>query len=181
MSQTLQELACEIRVVNAANGWGKNWKLRDLGEFLHLVQTEVTEAYRAVPHDRPEEFADIIIRCLDICELIGTGLVGQLAPHGLNDAELMSAEVHVIAEIPSRAYMQLHTALTDAHEIYRKQYRSKSQIHLLRIALVSQLLVVIGVTVAFNRVFGGPDLEPVLLAKLEKNRTRGYRHGGLRS
>lgn len=178
---TLQALATEIRAVNAANGWGEDWNLRIIGDYLHLVQTEVTEAYRATHAERPEELADIVIRCLDICELIEAGLVGKLKPQ---ETLAQQSKPHMVSNSHSFAvvYMQLHMALTDIHEVYRKQFRDEGQEEQLRVALVSGLLWVVALAVSITQLVDHTsDFESVLLAKLEKNRARGYRHGGLRT
>ena|SRR3990167_4970390 len=76
-STNLEELALEIREINAKNGFIKVSKdsVKDVIVSLALIGTEVSEAIEEVRINNwegvEEEIADIIIRCLDLSASLG--------------------------------------------------------------------------------------------------------------
>ena len=80
MSQALNNLANEIRQINAANGWnvtiGGDWsQTYKVPGILALIHSEVSEALKAFRENDlvnfGEELADILIRVLDCARGLG--------------------------------------------------------------------------------------------------------------
>ncbi|MFD1732668.1 hypothetical protein ACFSC4_31580 [Deinococcus malanensis] len=81
--RTVQELATDTRAINLVNGWGTTFTMADLPGYLALLHSEVTEAFQATPHDETAcELGDVIVRALDLCELIQPGVIGALYIEG---------------------------------------------------------------------------------------------------
>ncbi|OOV11340.1 hypothetical protein [Deinococcus sp. LM3] len=75
---TIHALATRTRQINASNDWGSDFTLAQIPQFLALIHSEITEAHHERDRaKRARELGDVIIRCLDLCELIQPGLIGS--------------------------------------------------------------------------------------------------------
>lgn len=171
---SIQELASSARAVNAANDWGLDFTLAEIPNYIALIHSEVTEAYTA--HSNEEilgELADVLIRTLDLCELIH--------PNAMKTGPLEDVPAHFLqtpATMPRvKAFMELNTRVTEVLEVYRKVVDT-----VLVMKLIFGLQDVISWTVGLMYAVD-PQASPtaLVLAKIEKNRSRGHRHGGRRT
>ena len=84
---TLAEKVAEVREVNTANGWrDTTYTFGDHVALLHSEASEALEAYRvwglddatgAKPEGVGSEFADVLIRLLDMCDVYGVDLEAE--------------------------------------------------------------------------------------------------------
>ncbi|MCD0155855.1 hypothetical protein [Deinococcus sp. 6GRE01] len=171
----LPELATEARRINAANGWGTDFdpdKKRDeVPSYLALIHSEITEAWTAkFPRDASRELGDVIIRALDLGELLQPGYWQDCHQE--------------FCEIGQRDYrretwvgslMGLHVLTSEALEIYRKEtpYRP---------GLLQRLHVLVSESWRLMERYP-TDLPPERIIRdiLRVNSQRGYRHGGRRT
>jgi NTP pyrophosphatase (non-canonical NTP hydrolase) len=84
--KTITEMTDEIRAVNVAKGWRE--KTNSVPEYIALLHSELSEALEAwrtwklddatAPGGKPEgvgsEMADVLIRLLDTCDVLGIDL-----------------------------------------------------------------------------------------------------------
>ena len=88
MSQTLNELAEEIREINRRNGWNVTeagdwrktpYKVPAILALIHSEVSEALEAFRANNLDNfGEELADVLIRVLDCAPGLGIDIEGAV-------------------------------------------------------------------------------------------------------
>jgi NTP pyrophosphatase (non-canonical NTP hydrolase) len=87
--KTLNQMTAEIREVNVAKGWrtGNN----TFGDYIALLHSELSEALEAyrdrrfepytAPNGKPDdvgsEMADLLIRLLDTCDVLGIDLAAE--------------------------------------------------------------------------------------------------------
>lgn len=173
MTPLLQALATETREINAANGWGLDFdpvSNRDTVPcYLALIHSEISEAAQAdAPEEVLRELGDVIVRCLDFCELLKPG---SLTGHEPNWAGIKQLSIR--GEGAAIELLRLHTMTSNALEAYRKMddYLEPLIGDVVRIALRTWALM----------LRAGADPEAVIREILAKNRTRGYRHGGRRT
>jgi len=77
---SLKKLAKLIREINKSHGF--TWDIpKDVPTLLCLIHSEVSEALERFRDDKPidEELADIIIRTLDLAELLGIDMDDVMA------------------------------------------------------------------------------------------------------
>lgn len=158
---TLAEMQAEVREVNEANGWFDSE--RPFSADMALLHTEVSELFEAMlnsdAENTGEEFADIFIRLLDTAERYGHDLAGNVSiPHGAE---------HLFA--PGVSY--LHLWIDRVYEAYRKSGDPASP----RIGNELKCLLSLVMTSA---ALMDVDLVAEYQKKIERNRSRGYRHGG---
>lgn len=169
----LHDLATEIREINAANGWGLDFDAtqRDtIPGYLALIHSEIAEASGARWHrDAIQELGDVIVRALDLGELLCPGHWR----HCSHEFALMSFD-------PRQAkwetdLLQLHQITSEALEAYRKEAEYLPP-------LLGSLHQLVATTWQHMKWYGaGQDPEKVIRDILDKNRQRGYRHGGRRT
>lgn len=169
----LQELATEIRAVNAANGWGLTFNPTDnrdeLPGYIALIHSEITEAWTAErDSDAVRELGDVVVRCLDLGELMQPGYWAECShefTHAFDTREGAWAN----------DLMELHSWASQALEQYRKvdDYRP--------LVLHTLHLLTAHTWRLMERYGAGQQPEQVIREIIAKNRTRGYRHGGRRT
>lgn len=171
--KTLQELATEIREVNAANGWGVDFDpmaKREIPGYLALIDSEVTEAHDAkYPKDAAWELGDVIVRCLDLGELIQPGYWAKLRPEYAlpdNDNRRNNWEADLLTLYGQSSY---------ALEYYRKLEDWQAPLLNCLDCLLTKAWWMIG------HYFPQENPWELIPRIIEKNRNRGYRHGGRRT
>lgn len=186
-----QAFATEARSINARNGWGLDFAFTEIPGYLALIHSEITEAWTALlVDDCIGELADVVVRCVDLAELLDPGTIGSaIAAVGWTSISGREAQ--------SIQLMQLHRLTSDLLEIYRKVKDETA----CRLRLRSGLAVLVAETCAVaarqrleqmatftSEQWADPAVlkpaeafEVQLSATLDKNRARTYRHGGLRT
>lgn len=189
-----QALTTEIRTINAANGWGLDFTFDAVPGYLALIHSEITEAWTELfIDDCLGELADVVVRCLDLAELLGPGTIGAAIAavmaggwSGLSGRETQSVQL-----------IQLHRRTSELLEVYRKvedEAGCRQQLRSGLAALVAETCAVAArqrleqmATFTTEQWADPAVLKPTqaigaaLQATLEKNRARAYRHGGLRT
>lgn len=169
MSKTLQELATEARRINAANGWGGDFQIDHLPRYLALIHSEITEAWQETEAEgQVRELGDVVVRALDLGELIQPGLFEDLNPEGTDLAD------HPWAE----RLMVLHTLVSETLERYRKAPDPVG----MQVDVLDCLGGVILYTLQLMHALD-PAVRPVeiIASILAANAERSYRHGGRRA
>lgn len=91
MNKTLAQMQAEVLAVNIEKGWRKGPREVSFGEAMALLHSEVSEALEAwreigmaertradgKPDDVGSEFADVLIRLLDDCDMFGVDLEAE--------------------------------------------------------------------------------------------------------
>lgn len=150
----LSELQKEVREVNELNGWFDTE--RPFSADIALLHSEVSEFFEALirlggADNEGEELADIFIRLLDTAERLGFTLT--------------LGERHEVL-IPSA--QGVHYLISQAYEGFRNADEAATEGNLRAAAqMVSDVATRYHV-----------DLLDEVRKKLERNRQRGYRHGG---
>ncbi len=169
----LQELATEARAINASKGWGLTFGGngdQEIPGYIALIHSEITEAWTAQhPNDARLELGDVIVRALDLGELLRPGVWTELRPE-------WAFPFHDLRTHGWAAdLMDMHTRTSEALECYRKVDAYEN-------ALLDKLhLVVTLAWDAIGRYFPGQPPESAVREVLEKNSKRTYRHGGRRT
>lgn len=148
----------------------------EFGTSIALVHTEVTEVLTAeTDQNRAEEFADIIIRILDICGdldiplhkafLEQTGLAGFS-----ENIEKIQNSVEGKEDIQSIC-LNLHTLLTKSMEEYRYNipWAKKAE-------KISEHLYEVFAYIFKSCKSYEYDIETAVINKMQKNKNRPYKH-----
>lgn len=170
----LHELAREAHEINTANGWGLNFNPaendQEIPGYLALIHSEITEAWTAArPQEARRELGDVIVRALDLGELIRPG-----AWEGLSSALALPP-----GDLRGRSWagdlLQLHTLTSEALEMYRKEASYQD-------GVLNRLhVIVVSAWEALEQYFPDSSAEWVVRDILAANRDRAWRHGGRRT
>ncbi|GGR62739.1 hypothetical protein GCM10008959_25980 [Deinococcus seoulensis] len=179
MNYTIQQLATRTRQVNARNDWGTDFTLAQVPQFIALIHSEITEAHLERDRDaRARELGDVIVRCMDLCELINPGAL----QHALTRPRLTSVRPALPARLVVRATRthqdaRLHALASAALETYRKAPDASVQDDLIRdlARLLEETTHVMSCELPYPGVPTG-----VVRGILDANAGRGKRHGGRR-
>ena len=173
--KTVQELATDTRRINAANGWGLTWKMDDLPGNIALIHSEITEAWQeSHPEKMARELGDVIVRALDLSELIQPGELTRFDPAGLQFVPSM----HPAGKPLSWSLMQLHTLTSEVLESFRKVKDPA----VMKGAVLDGLATVIAFTWQLMLLtYSGAHPAEVVEGILHANAQREYRHGGRRT
>ncbi|GAQ23954.1 hypothetical protein DEIGR_400087 [Deinococcus grandis] len=181
MTRTITDLASDTRSINHTNGWGTDFTPEQIPTFLALIHSEITEAHQERSRaKRARELGDVIVRALDLCELIRPGLIGNF----------LTTLEHRRPPLPTRLRVrwsrnahetQLHALTSAVLERYRKAPKDQPP-EQTATQLVMDLAALIVMT---NRVLlceqpRGTTPTDLISGILDANRNRGYRHGGRR-
>jgi NTP pyrophosphatase (non-canonical NTP hydrolase) len=187
MTLTLGQITAEVRENNIAHGWrapdggicaGQTW-----GDYIALLHSEVSEAleayrdyrltdptgFREYGQEMPEshvikpegvgsEFADVLIRLVDMVDVFG---FDGFDPNGTLDG---------IPDMKTRPLFALETfgdQLAWLHFHISQMWPSAD----------IEASIVLGILVTIARTYG-IDLEAEYRRKIAYNRTRPYQHGG---
>lgn len=173
MNGILQELATEIREVNAANGWGLDFnpteKRDEIPGYIALIHSEITEAWQELkPAPAMREIGDVIVRCLDLGELMRPGYWADCSPE-------FAFNTNHIEESWATDLLHLHSLASHALENYRKKEDYAD-------GLLNRLHVMVAHCWRIMRRYGDvTEPERIIREIIIKNRSRGYRHGGRRT
>ncbi len=180
-SRHLQE---RIRAVNAANGWSAPTSVGEWREIiarLALANTEVAEAIEVVrrkPLDRAhlaEELADIVIRLFDL----GEGLAFEVLARDANGMNPTTPELDAISVSDHTDTTGLVVALGIIGARIAQPIPAFTAPE--RVPAVSALAQDIGVACLLTiRLSGhlGINIRDAVEAKIARNASRGYHHGG---
>jgi NTP pyrophosphatase (non-canonical NTP hydrolase) len=166
------ELGEKAHKVNKANGWEiftpDDWtNVLKLCAHTALIHTEITEAAEALEDNDltnlREELADVAIRVSSIAHGIGAKLQHNFAHPSPEFTEVPTTELDI-----SKGIMQLHKATSHATEAVRKQDSAE---------FIIQLIIILLHTAALSKAIGS-DLAAEMDKKIEKNASRGHKHGG---
>ena len=170
---TLDAAAKLARAINAQNGWGLDFKFENVPTYLALIHSEVTEAWlEEEPEEVARELGDVIVRCLDLGELVQPGGWADY-PHG---GWRLSSEGKKVALLDAESFLEMHEGVSAVLEIYRKQPDQATAIT----ALVNRLFVVADDAI-WNMAALGAQHREVVASILQANAQRAYRHGNLRT
>lgn len=168
----LQQLATEARAINAANGWGLTFGEngdQEIPGYLALIHSEITEAWTAHGiEEAVRELGDVIVRCLDLCELLEPGALAHT-----------QAERYLEADSPfvdwNGELLGLHALTSEALEVYRKATPFVPGLLTTLVTTVQRTMVLM------RRMVPGVDPVDTVREILAANRKRAYRHGGRRT
>jgi hypothetical protein len=172
--KTLQELATDARRINAANGWGLQFEINHLPGYIALIHSEITEAWQEeTPYKIARELGDVVIRALDLGELIQPGSFADLNPQRLHFLAMRRPSAHLNVSL-----MELHSLTSQVLESFRKVEEPEE----MQAAVLSGL----GAVVAYAwqlMEFQRQDEQPAEIVGgiLLVNSQRAYRHGGRRT
>lgn len=174
---TLHELATRTRQINASNDWGTDFTPAQIPQFLALIHSEITEAHHERDRTkRARELGDVIVRALDLCELIRPGLIGnRLTTLEHRRPGLL---IRLIMRRRRSVYEAgLHALTSAALETFRKAPADQ-----MPVKLIDDLGLLLFVT---NKVLlceqpRGTTPTALISEILDANAGRGKRHGGRR-
>ncbi len=186
-SRTFNSIAKEIVEINSANGWNttreSEWEESPykVPAILALCISEVSEAHRAFVEEDfslfGEELADILIRSLDMAIGLGFDIDSCVS--------LSNSSARTIMILPSNDYPEdlrsagrevydVLFALVDSFSEMLEHFR-KNRKHEFSMECAAAISFLIRFS---SRV--SVDIESCVYKKMEKNRSRGFRHGGKR-
>lgn len=191
----LKELATEIREINEANGWDlfheAMWHsdTNKVPAVIALIKSELDEAFDGMVDgdigNVKEELADVLIRILDNAGGFSDPLgfwfaasaqgnyVGNLSEIGAESCIIFGWELlefeSVSHAIVSFSMMEVHSEISRALEFYRGNSQP---------GYLESLGRAFHATCALMVQCFGCDPDEEVRKKLDKNRTRGFRHGG---
>lgn len=170
-SLNVNELSREIREINETNGWRttKPFEWEDtykVPAILALIHSEVSEAWIGLVNtgmeNYAEELADVMIRILDMLEGLGMDVAGVVA----SGFDMWSFD----DDDDESTLNALHFRISEALEGFRKNDKTRFE------DAIGEACAIVFDLCRFAEI----DLAAEIRAKLEKNRQRGYRHGGKR-
>lgn len=177
MNTTVQELAARTRQINASNDWGTDFTLAQIPQFIALIHSEITEAHHERDRaKRARELGDVIVRCLDLCELIRSGLIGS---------RLTTLEHHrpglltrVTVRLNRSGYeTRLHARTSAALETFRKAPADQMPGQV--VVDLSRLICAVNFVLLCEQPRGTTPTD-LISGILDANSARGKRHGGRR-
>lgn len=162
---TLTDVQAEVREVNELNGWFDTE--RPFSADIALLHSEVSELFEGLEANDSanvaEEFADILIRLLDTAERRGWDLERE-SPFTWPGPAMGTL---FLGQPPARVAARLHHRISEVYEAYRNDQGTDEAAAYVLLRLLRRLAGQHNV-----------DLEHAVAQKLERNRQRGYRHGG---
>jgi len=180
-AESWNQFALDIRAVNAANGWGLEYTEKEIPGYLALIHSEISEAVMAESAtERAEELCDVIIRAVDLAELIRPGGFGPMTWMVQSPLESWGGQ------LGQAQFLSLHSRVSEILETYRKSkpWEHAEESMLMQLGSLTAVTYVLAATELPEPIKGNARyvvLESLLFGKLEKNRARGWRHGGRRT
>lgn len=177
MTRTIPDLASDTRSINHTNGWGTDFTPEQIPTFLALIHSEITEAHHERDRARrARELGDVIVRCLDLCELTRPGLIGNFLTTLEHRRPPLMTRLRV--RWNRNAYeTQLHALTSATLESFRK---APSEEMTCRIVMGLSVLISATNTALLCEQPRGTTPTDLIAGILDANRDRGHRHGGRR-
>lgn len=190
----LNKLAREILEINQANGWSVTqpsdmddspYKIPAILALIHSEISEAWEAFHGADRDNfGEELADVIIRILDMLGGLGVDIEAQVSfgrdqippMESLNQigawrtTEIASAGAAAKPSDGIEFLLFLHGQTSACLECFRKN---------MEVDFFWEATMLLLNTLGFADL-ARIDMDREVALKLEKNKGRGYRHGGKR-
>lgn len=171
-SETLNAFTPVARAINAANGWAPEFSFHQTPVFIALIDSEINEARDEwmvhQMHAYLYELGDVIIRAMDLAELLAPGALAQedLSPGEYFPEESEEFRLLELYGCSAKA-LQAYRKVPDWDEAHREVVR-----HLVVQIRLAHTMIVNRENLAYAP-FVVTDL-------LQANRVRGQRHGGRR-
>lgn len=183
-TSTLEEVGDRILAVNITNGFV--WEEHDIPTIIALCHSEVSEAFQEMNIQRrgwfdhlAEELADVQIRAIDCLKQLNMPLHNDSRPFGHLPAKTLVEDwTHPQVEDNKSnavALLEIHNQLTLALEVDRNKDKSTGGKAGYENAFSRHMLNVIWMCLSFENL--GFPVKRELIRKIEKNATRGFKHG----
>lgn len=174
---TIHQLATRTRQINASNDWGTDFTPAQIPQFLALIHSEITEAHHERDRaKRARELGDVMVRCLDLCELIRSGLIGsRLTTLWHHRPNLLT---RVAVRLNRSGYeTRLHARASAALETFRKAPADQMPGQV--VVDLSHLICLANFVLLCEQPRGTTPTN-LISEILDANSARGKRHGGRR-
>ena len=176
----IEKLQIEIRAINIANGWKvpvpEDWKLENrVPTFICLIHSEISELLLGyLNKDKvnfSEELADIVIRIIDLVYGLGKNLDTYMNMEVITKRHISYIPMSWRSDHTSMllCIVSMHGCCSCALEAFRKQKFGYDFFNQLAATVYTIQKLCENLNI---------DLQKEIEKKLEKNKTRGIKHGG---
>jgi len=171
------EAATQVRHINAVNGWGHDFTFAQIPTFLALIHSAISEAFHETqPGLVARELGDVIVRVLDLSELIQPGAAGQWAFPAWFEPDPAGPKPAPGADDTPHQVLLLNLPVSRVLETYRKVAQKAE----CEAGMLNGLHDVAQHSAALMLRLGETP-NRVVIEILNKNALRPYRHGNRRA